>query len=71
MGRYLNKKTQPHFENPIVTEISKLTTFFEAEEGHQDYYKNNSEYGYCTAVIAPKLIQFRNQYRDRLKADKI
>ena len=29
------------FNKPIVTEIVKLTTFYEAEEYHQDYYKKN------------------------------
>jgi peptide methionine sulfoxide reductase msrA/msrB len=29
------------FEKPIVTEILKFTKFFEAEEYHQDYYKQN------------------------------
>ena len=29
------------FNKPIVTEIIKLTKFYEAEEYHQDYYKKN------------------------------
>jgi peptide methionine sulfoxide reductase msrA/msrB len=29
------------FDKPIVTEIQKLTKFYEAEEYHQDYYKKN------------------------------
>ncbi len=29
------------FNKPIATEIVKLTQFFEAEEYHQDYYKNH------------------------------
>ena len=48
------------FEDPIVTEISKAETFYEAEEYHQDYYrlnKNdpNGNIRYCRAVISPKL----------------
>ncbi|WP_053363129.1 peptide-methionine (S)-S-oxide reductase MsrA [Bacillus sp. FJAT-27251] len=30
------------FKKPIVTEILPATTFYEAEEKHQDYYKKNS-----------------------------
>ena len=29
------------FSGPVVTGIEKLTTFYEAEEYHQDYYKKN------------------------------
>lgn len=30
------------FDKPIVTNIEKFTTFFPAEEAHQDYYKKSS-----------------------------
>jgi len=43
------------FKDPIVTEISPLETLYEAEEHHQDYYRNNSDAPYCRAVIHPKL----------------
>ena len=46
---------QQMFKNPIVTEIQPLTKFYEAENYHQDYYKNNSNAPYCTFVIRPKL----------------
>ena len=31
------------FDNKIITEISPLTIFYEAEKEHQDFYKENSE----------------------------
>ncbi|WP_416135543.1 peptide-methionine (S)-S-oxide reductase MsrA [Aquimarina sp. 2201CG5-10] len=65
------KQLQPHFSNQIVTELAKLTIFYEAEVGHQEYYKNNPQYGYCTAVIEPKLVKFRERYQERLKTDKV
>ncbi len=40
---------------PVVTEIRDADTFWEAEEYHQDFYKNNPNYGYCRVVISPKL----------------
>lgn len=43
------------FNNPIVTEITKLETFYPAENYHQDFYFQNKTNGYCRAVISPKL----------------
>ena len=43
------------YKNPIVTEITPLTTFYYAEEYHQDYYRLNSNAPYCQVVIQPKL----------------
>ena len=40
---------------PIVTEITEASTFYAAEQYHQDYYWANKQQGYCRAVIAPKL----------------
>ena len=43
------------FADPIVTEITAASTYYSAEEYHQDYYRQNKEQGYCQMVIAPKL----------------
>lgn len=48
--------------NPIVTELKEFEVFYEAEPEHQNYYRNNSEAGYCKAVIEPKLAKFRKIY---------
>ncbi|WP_456379628.1 peptide-methionine (S)-S-oxide reductase MsrA [Lutibacter sp.] len=55
------------FENPIVTEITKLDVFYEAEEYHQNYYNNNKTQGYCVAVINPKLEKFLKKYKEKIK----
>jgi len=49
------KSAQSGFDDPIVTEITKASTYYVAEDSHQDYYRLNKEQGYCRAVIAPKL----------------
>jgi peptide-methionine (S)-S-oxide reductase len=46
---------QKNFKHPIVTEIVPFTKFYPAENYHQGFYDNNTNYGYCRAVIAPKL----------------
>lgn len=55
------------WEAPIVTEVSPLTSYFPAEDYHQEYYQNNSNQPYCRAVIAPKVAKFRKQYLAKLK----
>ncbi|MDX1617562.1 MAG: peptide-methionine (S)-S-oxide reductase MsrA [Balneolaceae bacterium] len=55
------------WEDPIVTEISPLKNYSEAEDYHQNYYKNNPNAGYCQAIIAPKLKKFRKDFSHLLK----
>ena len=43
------------FSSKIVTEITDASTYYPAEEYHQDYYRANKSQGYCRMVIAPKL----------------
>ena len=61
------KEMSQYFENPIVTEISPLAIFYEAEAAHQDYYINNQEQGYCSFVITPKLMKLRKLHANKLK----
>lgn len=61
------KELQSYYENPIVTEISPLVRFYEAEKEHQDYYRNNQSQGYCSFVITPKLSKLRQLHADKLK----
>ena len=41
--------------NPIITAITPLSTFYPAEDYHQDYYRVNPNASYCRVVIQPKL----------------
>ncbi|MCK7589041.1 peptide-methionine (S)-S-oxide reductase MsrA [Subsaxibacter sp. CAU 1640] len=56
-----------YFDKPIVTELSALEKFHEAEDYHQNYYQNNETQGYCSFVITPKLAKLRKLYADKLK----
>lgn len=50
------KAAQANFKDPIVTEITKASTFYPAENYHQNYYaENKSKNPYCKFVIEPKL----------------
>lgn len=49
------EKNGSKFDRPIVTEVSPASTYYEAEDYHQDYYRLNRSQPYCQAVIRPKL----------------
>ena len=53
--------------NPIVTEISPATTFYKAEDYHQNYYRDNPYQPYCVAIIDPKITKLRKEFRAKLK----
>ena len=50
----------------IVTEVTKATTFYPAEDYHQDYFANNPRQPYCQAVVAPKVDKVRKVFKDLL-----
>lgn len=60
------REVQPYYDDKIVTEISELPIFYEAEDYHQNYYNNNQNAGYCSFVIAPKLVKLRKLHADKL-----
>jgi peptide-methionine (S)-S-oxide reductase len=55
--------------DPIVTEVTPLDVFYEAEDYHQDYYRQNQFQPYCSYVISPKLAKFRQKFADKRKAE--
>ena len=60
------EELNPLYNNQIVTEVSSMGIFYEAEKEHQEFYKNNPDYGYCTYVIDPKLNKLRQLHADKL-----
>jgi peptide-methionine (S)-S-oxide reductase len=55
------------WEDPIVTDIQKLDTFYLAEAEHQDYFAHHPENAYCQVIINPKLTKLRKKFADRIK----
>lgn len=57
------------WKDPIVTEVSPASTFYIAEDYHQEYFARTGERNpYCSFVVAPKVAKFRKQFIDRLKS---
>lgn len=55
------------WDKPLVTEISPATTFYKAENYHQDYFNLNGNESYCQYVIQPKVEKFKEVFKEKLK----
>lgn len=55
------------FNNKVITQVSKASKFYEAEDYHQDFYKKNPTHGYCSVVIAPKVDKFKSKFKESVK----
>ena len=56
------------YANPIVTEVTPFDKFWPAEDYHQEYFANNPNQPYCSAVVAPKVAKFRQKFVSKLKS---
>ncbi len=61
------EEAQSLWDEPIVTEITPLETFYRAEERHQNYFARQPQAAYCQAVINPKLGTMRARHAALLK----
>jgi peptide-methionine (S)-S-oxide reductase len=65
----ITKLNQEIYSGKIVTEITKHTKFYKAEDYHQDYEKRNPNQGYVKAVSIPRLNKFKNKFPELLKKE--
>ncbi|MBX9431749.1 peptide-methionine (S)-S-oxide reductase MsrA [Ralstonia solanacearum] len=60
------------FDAPIVTEVVDASggkvPFWQAEDEHQNYFRDHPAQGYCAFVISPKVAKFRERFAHRLQA---
>ena len=66
MAQDVIAEMEAYYDDPIVTEVSPLETFYEAEQYHQNYYRTHTSEGYCSAVITPKLAKLRKIHAEKL-----
>jgi peptide-methionine (S)-S-oxide reductase len=64
-------RAQHIWNDPIVSELSTLETFYIAEDEHQDYFNKNPGNGYCSIVIQPKIVKARQAYVEWFKEDAV
>jgi peptide-methionine (S)-S-oxide reductase len=51
----------------IVTDVLPASTFYPAEDYHQEYFQNNPQQPYCSFVVAPKVKKFREKFAGKLR----
>lgn len=54
---------------PITTEVTAFTKFYEAEAYHQDYERKHPNNSYITNVSIPRLNRFKANFSEYLKED--
>ena len=61
-------RAQPDWPAPIVTRVEPASTWYPAEDYHQDYWDGEGQRNpYCMAVIPPKLAKLRKGFSERLR----
>ncbi|NBC25175.1 MAG: peptide-methionine (S)-S-oxide reductase MsrA, partial [Bacteroidetes bacterium] len=55
------------YNRPIVTQVEQLTTFWIAEEYHQDYAQRNPRDRYIQAISIPKVKKVQKAFPDLIK----
>ena len=56
------------WDAPIVTELSPVTTYYKAEDYHQNYFVQHPLQGYCAFVVAPKVAKFRTMFAEKIRS---
>jgi len=56
------------WDGDVVTEISPLGPYYQAEDYHQDFFAKNPTQGYCLAVAAPKVKKVRQSFQPYLQS---
>ncbi len=57
-------RASEYWDGGIVTEISPLGIWYEAEGYHQDFFAKNPGQGYCMAVALPKVNKIRKSFAE-------
>lgn len=62
-------EAEKYYREAIVTEIVPFTTFFVAEEYHQNYFNKHQGAAYCDVIISPKVEKLLQQYSSDIKPE--
>ncbi len=69
---YIKKlNASKEYNRPIAVQVAPMVKFWQAEDYHQDYIKQNPNGGYVQNVSIPEIKHFQKQYPDLVKPDHI
>jgi len=54
------------YDDPVVTEVVPLETFYRAEESHQNYFEKNPGDAYCQMHAQPKVKKVREKFQEKV-----
>lgn len=60
-------KEEKVYSAPLVTEVKAFNIFYDAEDYHQDYEKNNPNDSYIRNVSVPRLKRFQAKFPELIK----
>lgn len=63
IGRLTAEKA---YKRPIVTQLAPYSTFYKAENYHQNFNNLNPNQGYCKYVLQPELEAFKKVFKNKL-----
>ena len=65
---YIQKlKDEKVYKKPITTEVKRFTTFYKAEEVHQDFERRNPNNPYSQKISKPRLLNFQVKHPNMIK----
>ncbi len=63
------KSIQPQYKAPISAEVKSFTTFWPAEDYHQNYIEHNPDGGYVQHVSIPEIKELQKEMPQLIKPD--
>ncbi|WP_187260687.1 peptide-methionine (S)-S-oxide reductase MsrA [Pontibacter beigongshangensis] len=55
------------YRRKIVTQVEPFSTFWVAEDYHQDFYRRNPDNPYIRSVMSPKMKKLEENFQEKLK----
>jgi len=55
------------YDAQVITGVEAASVFYQAEDYHQNYFRENGEQPYCRAVVQPKVEKFEKLFKGLIR----